>query len=47
MKKFKKILKAIGDEIVFLLTGKGDAVKDLIDDGAISYEGQGRDQYGR
>ena len=40
-------MKKILDFIVFLFTGKGDFVKDAIDAGLVSYEGQGRDKYGR
>lgn len=47
MKKFVKILKAIGNWFVFALTGKGEVAKEAIDDGAIDYSGQGRDRYGR
>lgn len=47
MKKVVKILKAIGNEIVFLFTGKGEAAKEMVDLGLISYEGQGRDEYGK
>ena len=39
-------MKKIIDFIVFIFTGKGDYVKDAIDAGVISYEGQGRDKYG-
>lgn len=47
MKKFVKVLKAIGNEIVFLLTGKGDAANEMIENGAIDFSGQGRDKYGK
>lgn len=47
MKKFVKVLKAIGNEIQFLFTGKGEAAKELIELGLISFEGQGRDRFGR
>jgi hypothetical protein len=40
-------MKKILDFIVFILTGKGDLAKEAIDEGLISYEGQGRDKYGR
>ena len=40
-------MKKIIDFIVFLLTGKGDFAKEAIEAGAISYEGQGRDKYGK
>ena len=39
-------MKKVLDFIVFLFTGKGDYVKDTIDAGLVSYEGQGRDKYG-
>ena len=47
MKKIFKVLKKIGSEIMFILTGKGDAADEMISLGLISYEGQGRDQFGR
>jgi hypothetical protein len=47
MKKFVKVLKAIGDEIIFLLTGKGELADEMIDEGLIDYSGQGRDEYGK
>ena len=47
MKKVKKILTAILNEIVFLFTGKGEAANEMIELGLISYEGQGRDKYGK
>ena len=47
MKKFFKVLKKIGNEIMFILTGKGDAADEMISLDLISYEGQGRDKYGR
>lgn len=47
MKKLVKILKAIGNEIVFLLTGKGKVANEMVDEGLIDYSGQGRDGYGR
>lgn len=40
-------MKKMLDFIVFLFTGKGDYVKEAIDAGLVSYEGQGRDKYGR
>lgn len=42
----KKVLKAIWNEFVFLMTGKGEAANELIEAGAIDYSGQGRDNYG-
>ena len=47
MKKFIAILKKIGVDLLFLLTGKGPAADEMISLGLISYEGQGRDKYGR
>lgn len=40
-------MKKVIDFIVFLFTGKGEYAKEAIDNGLISYEGQGRDKYGR
>ena len=40
-------MKKVLDFIVFLLTGKGDFAKEAIDAGLVSYEGQGRDKYGK
>ncbi len=40
-------MKKVIDFIVFLLTGKGDLANEMIDEGVISYEGQGRDKYGK
>jgi hypothetical protein len=42
----KKVLKAIWNEFVFLMTGKGKAANELIEADAIDYSGQGRDEYG-
>ena len=49
-----KFLKALGkaivkiyDVFVFVLTGKGEIGKEMVDADLISYEGQGRDRYGR
>ena len=49
-----KFLKALGralvkiyDVFVFVLTGKGKIGKEMVDADLISYEGQGRDRYGR
>lgn len=47
MKKFVKVLKAIGNEIVFLLTGKGEFADEMVDAGLIDYSGQGRNRYGK
>jgi hypothetical protein len=40
-------MKKIIDIIVFLFTGKGDYAKEAVDNGLVSYEGQGRDKYGK
>ena len=42
-----KILKNILNWFVFLLTGNGEIADEAIRDGLISYEGQGRDEYGK
>ena len=42
-----KILKNILNWFVFLLTGKGEVADEAIREGIISYEGQGRDKYGK
>lgn len=42
-----KILKNILNWFVFLLTGKGEIADEAIREGIISYEGQGRDKYGK
>ena len=42
-----KILKNIFNWFVFLLTGKGELADEMIEFGLISYEGQGRDKYGK
>lgn len=44
MKKFVKVLKAIGNEIVFLLTGKSN---ECVKDGTHDFSGQGRNEYGK
>ena len=42
-----KMLKKILNWFVFLLTGKGEIADEAIREGIISYEGQGRDKYGK
>lgn len=42
-----KILKSILNWFVFLLTGKGEIADEAIREGIISYEGQGRDKFGK
>lgn len=42
-----KILKTIANNILFILTGKGPCADEMIEAGVLSYEGQGRDKYGR
>lgn len=43
----KKFFKRVLDWIVFLLSGKGDIADEMVREGVISYEGQGRDSFGR
>jgi hypothetical protein len=40
-------MKKFFDFVLFLLTGKGDFANEAIEAGVISYEGQGRDKYGK
>jgi hypothetical protein len=40
-------MKKFFDFIVFLFTGKGDYATEAIEADVISYEGQGRDKYGK
>ena len=40
-------MKKFFDIILFLLTGKGEVANKAIEEGLISYEGQGRDKYGK
>lgn len=40
-------MKKIIDCIMFLLTGKGPLADEMVNEGVISYEGQGRDKYGK
>jgi hypothetical protein len=40
-------MKKVFDIIVFIFTGKGDFAKEAVEDGLVSYEGQGRDKYGK
>jgi hypothetical protein len=40
---FKKIL----NWLVFLVSGKGELADEAIEAGILSYEGQGRDKYGK
>jgi hypothetical protein len=42
-----KILKNILNWFVFLLTGKGELADEMIEQDLISYEGQGRNKYGK
>lgn len=42
-----KVLKNVLNWFVFLLTGKGEIADEAIREGVISYEGQGRDKYGK
>lgn len=43
----KKFFKKLLDFFVFLLSGKGDLADEMIREGVISYEGQGRDSFGK
>ena len=43
----EQAMKKFIDFIVFVFTGKGDFAKEAIEAGVISYEGQGRDKYGK
>ena len=43
----KKILRAILDTFVLLLTGKGRLADEAIEAGLVDYSGQGRDCYGK
>lgn len=47
MEKIKKILKAIVDVTVFILTGKGEIGESGVAEGILDYSGQGRNEYGR
>ena len=40
-------MKKFFNFILFLFTGKGECAKEAIEAGVISYEGQGRDKYGK
>ena len=42
-----KILKNILNWFVFLFTGEGEIADEMVNEGVISYEGQGRDKYGK
>jgi hypothetical protein len=42
-----KILKNILNWFVFLLTGKGELADEMVENGVVSFEGQGRDKFGR
>ena len=42
-----KILKNILNWFVFAMTGKGEIANEAIENGLVSYEGQGRDKYGK
>ena len=41
-----KTLKNILNWLVFLFTGKGEITNEMVDEGIISHEGQGRNKYG-
>lgn len=40
-------MKKIIDFVVFVLTGQGAIADEAIEAGILSYEGQGRDKYGK
>lgn len=40
-------MKKLFNFIMFLLMGKGDYTKKAIEEGVVSYEGQGCDKYGK
>ena len=42
-----KALRKIGGWIMLLLTCKGEIADEAVSAGVITYEGQGRDEYGR
>lgn len=42
-----KILKMIGNWIIFVLTGKGPLADKAVDKGAVDFSGQGRNKYGK
>ena len=42
-----KVLRAIGNWIMLLMTGKGELAEEMVDAGVIDYGGQGRDPHGR
>ena len=41
-KKIKKVLKALGDTIIFALSHKGKIADEAVDDGICDYTGQGK-----
>ena len=43
----KKILKAIINIFVLILTGKGRLADEAVDDGICDFSGQGRDRHGK
>jgi hypothetical protein len=43
----KKFFKKVLDCFVFLLTGKGEIADEMVREGVISYEGQGRNEFGK
>lgn len=42
-----KILKNIFNWILFFMTGKGEIADEAVREGLISYDGQGRDEFGK
>lgn len=43
----KKFFKKLADILMLVLTGKGEIADEAVREGIISYEGQGRDKYGK
>lgn len=43
----KKFFKRVLDYIVFFFSGKGTIADEMVREGVISYEGQGRDGFGK
>ena len=42
-----KIFKNILNWLVFLLTGKGELADEMVENGVVSFKGQGRDKFGK
>lgn len=43
----KNVFKTIFDNIMFILTGKGEIANEAVNEGLIDYSGQGRGKNGR